>query len=91
MIGKTIRQLFKVINEMNNLGEVISSEYKNEKLRISVNGQVIYEGDSYVDFYRVAKKELPEDLVNEIVNTFWCGSSNQTFFHLYDVKIEVYF
>lgn len=90
MTGLTIRQIFKEVKGINNLGEVISSKYKEMKLRISINGHVIYDGDSYIDFYNAVKKELPEEAVKDLLNTFWCGGDTQTISYLFNVKIESY-
>lgn len=91
MKALTLRQIFKTLNDLNNMGEVISHTYKGQELIIYIDEEKFYRGTSYVNFYSRLKEEYVEEFVKEVLNMLWCGTDTQIFTCLNtNHKIELY-
>ena len=76
MIGKTLKQLFKTINDYNNMKEV---EGQNEdhindiEMLIYIDDMKFYRGTSYREFINKLKEEYIEPVVYDIENAMFRG------------------
>ena len=91
MIGKTIRQLFKAINEFNNALDVLNDSSKRLELRIYLDDIKIYEGTSYASLIDYIDEEYIEEFQNEFYNAIFCGN-NAALINVndYQHKVEVF-
>lgn len=90
--GKTIRQLFKALNDFNNLQNVLNQDgFQEMELKIYIDEEPIYTGVSYCNFLMKLKEEYVEEFVNEILNIMFCGN-NTDYITCRDTKhkIEIY-
>ena len=79
MTGKTLRQLFKALNQWNNLKECMGEFDETLKLSIYIDDCKFYEGTSYMEFYNLLKEEYIEEFVSESLNRFFCGNNVAVF------------
>lgn len=91
MIGKTIRQIFKAVNDYNNIIEVIHSGEKEKTLVIYVDDMKFYEGTSYVKFFDLLNEEYIPEYSARLLNSLFAGSETSTFIvDNGEYKVEVY-
>lgn len=91
MTGMTLRQIFKTLNDLNNMREVISNNYLDSEIIIYIDEERFYRGTSYVEFYSRLKEEYVKEFVSEVLNMIWCGTDTQTLTcRDTEHKIEIY-
>ena len=96
MKGLTIKQIFKALEESNNMKEVIGEirgEYDYSDLIIYIDDVKEYEGHSWKEFYKHMKKEYIEGYVEKMMNVLIVGCSKTTFFDTFGhpSTLEVYY
>lgn len=95
MTGKTIKQIFKAVNDINNANEVIGANrngINNLEVLIYIDDMKIYRGNSYKDFDTILRNEYVEPFANELENLYWCGDASQMVqFDGVKSKVEIYF
>lgn len=95
MTGKTIKQIFKAINDFNNANEIIGANrngINNLEILIYIDDMKFYRGNSYKDFDTMLRNEYVEPFANEVLNRYWCGNSTQIIeYDAVKTKVEIYF
>lgn len=94
MTGKTIKQLFKALEDSNNMKMVLGdARYDSELLDfiVYIDECEVYRGHSWKEFDKHMKKEYTEEFNNVINDILFCGS-NIIIFKCsgYDYKIEIF-
>lgn len=74
MTGKTIKQIFRALEEANNMKESIN-DGDLLCIRVYIEGIKEYEGRSWKDFIKHMKEEYVSEYVVEMCNQYFCGSN----------------
>ena len=97
MKGLTIRQIFKAVNEYNNLLEAVNDNNGNNKKQVFIylDNKKIYSGCNFEVFKSIAESEFIKALSDEIYNAIFCGCEVATLSvnawgKTYEYKLEVY-
>lgn len=79
MIGRTIKEIMKTVNEMNNVYEIINRPDCEQSVVIYINEHQFYVGTSYREFIKNLKEEYIDSFVNEIQICMFCGNQKTIF------------
>ena len=93
MVGKSIKEIFKAINEMNNAMDILSTVGNRSELAIYIDDMKFYQGTSYKEFAKKVREEYVKFFAEEILNVLYCGSYKATVYDEithWNSTIEVY-
>lgn len=75
MTGKTIKQIFQIVKNYNNVCDILNDLSKH-KINIYIDESRFYTGTEYKTLLQRLESEYITDFVNEITNTLICGTGD---------------
>ena len=78
MVGKTIKEIFKAVNDMNNAMDVLSTVGNRSEVVIYIDDMKVYQGNSFKEFSKTLRKEYIKTFYEQIMNIMFCGNYSAT-------------
>lgn len=73
MVGKTIKEIFKAVNDMNNAMDILSVFGNRSEVVIYIDNMKVYQGNSFKEFSNILKEEYIKSFNDQLMNTIFCG------------------
>ena len=90
MTGRTIKQIFRTLEETNNVKEVLNDGDLLD-IRVYLNGYKEYEGRSWKEFNNHVKERYVSSFAKEMYNQIFCGTNTIKFvYNDEECEVEIY-